>query len=410
MASVETHRGNGRTSYLVRWRDEAGRSRRKTFTRRVDADRYRAQVEHTLNTGAYVDPAAGRVSFRAYAEAWRLAQPHRPNTAARVKSQLVRHVYPVLGDRRIASIRPSEVQALSTALGAVLAPGSVRTLMATVGAVFAAAARDRVIGLDPAAGVALPEVPRKRIVPLTVEQVEALVDAAPDRYRALIVTAAGTGLRQGEVFGLQIRDVDFLRRVVRVERQVQPGVGGAVVGPLKNRSAYRSIPVGATVVDALAAHLNAWPAAGEQFVFRTPVGRAYSRNAFNARVWSPLRVAAGMPTIGMHDLRHFYASALIRAGLNVRVVSERLGHANAAMTLNVYSHLWPDDEDRTRTAIDDLFRSVDLSISQHHVPQACHTATARYTSAQVRPLARPPPATSTPNDPRFRLTCADAPA
>jgi integrase len=73
-------------------------------------------------------------------------------------------------------------------------------------------------------------------------------------------------------------------------------------------------------------------------------------------VWAPAREAAGLPGARFHDLRHFYASALIRAGLNVRVVSERLGHANAAMTLNVYAHLWPDDEDRTRQAIDDVFR------------------------------------------------------
>jgi len=67
-----------------------------------------------------------------------------------------------------------------------------------------------------------------------------------------------------------------------------------------------------------------------------------------------VRREAGLPDVGMHDLRHFYASALIRAGLSVKVVSERLGHSNAAMTLNVYSHLWPDDEDRTRQAIDDM--------------------------------------------------------
>jgi len=69
------------------------------------------------------------------------------------------------------------------------------------------------------------------------------------------------------------------------------------------------------------------------------------------------RREAGLPDVGMHDLRHFYASALIRAGLSVKVVSERLGHSNAAMTLNVYSHLWPDDEDRTRQAIDGLFHT-----------------------------------------------------
>lgn len=58
-----------------------------------------------------------------------------------------------------------------------------------------------------------------------------------------------------------------------------------------------------------------------------------------------------------HDLRHFYASVLIRAGLSVRVVADRLGHADASLTLNVYAHLWPDEEDRTRSAVDALFQA-----------------------------------------------------
>lgn len=71
--------------------------------------------------------------------------------------------------------------------------------------------------------------------------------------------------------------------------------------------------------------------------------------------WRPAAEAACLPKgVGLHALRHFYASALISAGLSVRVVSERLGHANAAMTLNVYAHLWPDEEDRTRRALDGL--------------------------------------------------------
>jgi integrase len=61
-------------------------------------------------------------------------------------------------------------------------------------------------------------------------------------------------------------------------------------------------------------------------------------------------------TVTQHDLRHYFASALIRAGLNPKVVAERLGHANAAMTLNVYAHLWPDDEDRTREAVDEALK------------------------------------------------------
>src|SRR5690606_4833882 len=70
--------------------------------------------------------------------------------------------------------------------------------------------------------------------------------------------------------------------------------------------------------------------------------------------WAQARKVAGVPEATLHDLRHFYASALIRAGLSPRAVADRLGHASAAMTLNVYSHLWPDDEDRTRSAIDSI--------------------------------------------------------
>jgi integrase len=172
-----------------------------------------------------------------------------------------------------------------------------------------------------------------------------------------VVVGAGTGLRQGELFGLQVADVDYLRRLLAVERQVQPAPGGAAEpGPLKNRASYRTVPVGAVVIDALAAHLAAYPARGAEYVFRDEVGRPLYRNRFNSTVWRPARVAAGVPEAGCHDLRHFYASALIRAGLSVRAVSDRLGHANAAMTLNTYAHLWPDDEDRSRRAIDDLFR------------------------------------------------------
>ncbi|HEY2999837.1 MAG TPA: tyrosine-type recombinase/integrase [Acidimicrobiales bacterium] len=82
-------------------------------------------------------------------------------------------------------------------------------------------------------------------------------------------------------------------------------------------------------------------------------GRPVARN----RAADVMRAAsdrAGAPTVRFHDLRHFYASALIRRGLSVKVVQARLGHASAVETLDVYGHLWPDDEDRTRQAVDEL--------------------------------------------------------
>ncbi|MER7459210.1 tyrosine-type recombinase/integrase [Micromonospora sp. NPDC126480] len=355
MATVERDPSRRKTPYVVRWRDEAGRQRKRGFTRKLDADRYRAEVEHKLHTGQYVDPKAGKVTFEAYAEQWRAMQPHRPNTAARTRSQLTRHAYPVLGSRPLAQIRASELQAFVT--GLKLSPSSVRPVWATVRAILSAAVRDRLIPYDPADRIKLPELPRQQITPLSVEQVDALAAAMPARYRALVVVGAGVGLRQGEAFGLQVADVDFLRRAVTVERQVQPGTGGVVEEcPLKNRSSYRVVPVGRVVVDALAGHLAEYKATGTQWIFRDGDGRPLSRTRFNKEVWAPARDAARLPEVTFHDLRHFYASVLIGAGHNPKAVAERLGHADPAMTLRVYAHLWPDDDDKTRQAIDDAFR------------------------------------------------------
>ncbi len=102
----------------------------------------------------------------------------------------------------------------------------------------------------------------------------------------------------------------------------------------------------------LATHLAAYPAAGDEQVFTGPRGGLVRRQDFN-KLWAKARAAAGLPSwVTTHDLRHFFASLLIRAGLSVTVVSARLGHGNATETLGVYSHLWPDDEDRSRDAIE----------------------------------------------------------
>jgi integrase len=241
-----------------------------------------------------------------------------------------------------------------------------------VRAILGAAVRDRIISRDPAVGVKLPELPVADIVPLTLDQVDALAEAVPARYRGLIAADAMSGLRQGEAFGLEVRHVDFLRRTVRVEQQIQPASGGGVViCPLKNRHSYRTVPLGQVAVDAIASHLANFPACDVEvldvtgrrpvtrkarLIFTDEAGKPLQRGAFNEGVWHAARKAASVPESTMHDLRHFYASMLIRAGLNPKAVAKLLGHADPSMTLRVYAHLWPDDEDRSRDAVDAVFR------------------------------------------------------
>jgi integrase len=95
-------------------------------------------------------------------------------------------------------------------------------------------------------------------------------------------------------------------------------------------------------------------------VFTDDGGRPLRRNGFNDHIWRPAREAVGVPESTMHDLRHFFESLLIRAGLSVKVVAKLLGHQAAAMPWRVYAHLWPDDEDRSREAVDGALRRSDL--------------------------------------------------
>lgn len=113
------------------------------------------------------------------------------------------------------------------------------------------------------------------------------------------------------------------------------------------------MPLPRWVVDELAAHLAKFPAGPGELVFPQAHGAPTRRTTFSAKVWRPAIAAAELPAgTGMHALRHFYASLLIRHRESVKVVQSRLGHANAAETLNTYSHLWPDSDDRTREAVD----------------------------------------------------------
>jgi hypothetical protein len=95
--------------WRARYRDDAGKQHARHFNRKIDAQRWLDEVTAALVTGQYVDPKAGRITFREYAEHWRQAQVHRPSSEAHVEGMLRRHVYPTFGDRQMMTILPSEV-------------------------------------------------------------------------------------------------------------------------------------------------------------------------------------------------------------------------------------------------------------------------------------------------------------
>jgi integrase len=311
-----------------------------------------------MKDGRHAHPGGGRVTFRAYAEEWRSIRLHRPSSTAHVETMLRRHVYPVLGGRRLDTVVHSDIQSwvqtLSVSNG--LAASTVRVVHGIVSSIFLSAVRDRLLATNPCEGTRLPQRERRLVVPLRTEQVARLRDEVPLELRALVTFAAGTGMRQGEVFGVT-RDrlrLDGSDPVVIVDRQLRtlPGPTTAF-GPLKTAASRRIVPLPRVVVESLDQHLRDRDVAEDGLVF-TLGGDPIMRSAFG-HVWRPAAKEAGLNELtgsGMHALRHYYASLLIRYGESPRTVQARLGHASPSETLETYAHLWHDSDDRTRLAVD----------------------------------------------------------
>jgi integrase len=338
--------------WRARYYDQDGKQHCRHFPRKSDARTWLDQATAALATGRHVDPRAGKITFRAYAEEWRTRQIHRPSSAAKVENDLRLHAYPAFGDLPIADIKASRIQSWVKALSATLAPSTVRTAHGIVAGVFNDAVADRVIASTPCDRTTLPEIQPRRLVIPTEAQVAALHTAMTGPYRALVHLGAAAGLRQAELFGLTVDRVDFLRREVTVDRQLSRAPGDApVFGPPKTRKSHRVIPVPADLVEALSLHVAEHGTGPEGLLFTSRYGGALKVSTFNAGAWSKAVIEAGCPAgMTVHWLRHYYASRLIRYGESVKTVQARLGHATAAETLDTYGHLWPDSDDRTREA------------------------------------------------------------
>lgn len=369
---VRTGRWGTGKRWASRWRDHSGRQRSRSFEKKTDAETFLSNVLADLSRGTYVDPAAGRVTFRAYAERWAKAQTSDPVTRKAVAQRLKSQVYPTLGDTELVSLLPSTIQAWVAGLSTDHAPGTVRVTLRTASTILSAAVEDRLIPRNPCKSSAVrpPAAKERLIVPWTVQRVRAVADGMPGQYAAMVYAGAGVGLRQGELFGLAVDAVDFLARTVHVIRQVKVVDGKPYLAPPK-RGKTRDVPLPASMGLELAEHIRQhgttkvtllWLPTGKpvtvSLLFTTDAGTALDKSTFTRRAWRPALKAAGVPierTNGMHALRHAYASALLADGVDIRTLAGYLGHTDPGFTLRTYCHLLTSAEDRARHAIDTAF-------------------------------------------------------
>lgn len=217
------------------------------------------------------------------------------------------------------------------------------------------------IAASPCRRVQLPPDLRSEPALLTPEYVSAIAETIDRRHRALVLTAAYTGLRWGELTGLRVQRIDFLRRRIDVAQILIEVDGELSFGPPKTRTSRALVSFPPFLTDELAAHVAAFadPEPQRGLVFTSDDGAPLRRSNFRRRVWVPAVAAAGAPPAArFHDLRHACASWLIHAGANPLEVAAKLRHARVTTTLATYGHLFPGTDERLDALLAETYENA----------------------------------------------------
>lgn len=355
MASIQK-RPDGR--WRARYRDETGKEHARHFPRKIDAQKWLNEITASVVTGRYVDPKAGTVTFEGFYADWSQRQIWTQGTTRGSDLAVRSTTFAGLELRRIK--RSHLEQWVKSMSDAGLAPQTIHTRVMAVRNVLRAAVRDRLIAHDPADGIVLPR--RRRVehsmaIP-SPEDVGRLYAASEPWYQAFIGLCAFAGLRLGEAAAVNVNDIDFLRRTLSVQRQVQKEPNKELEIRAPKYGSERTVYLPDQLLMILSRHISDIGVYGDKQWLFIGEGGMPPKPRRMSYTWDRLVAVAGVPKTNLHSLRHFYASGLIASGCDVVTVQRAMGHSSATTTLNTYSHLWPDAADRTRNAAGSLVDSA----------------------------------------------------
>lgn len=294
--------------------------------------------------------------------------PMKATTKATYKTLCKKHLEPApFGSTALDKLTPRAIERHLNGLRAAgMAESSLRQIYHILRLALAAAVRDGLLARNPAELVDRPVPPYKEAQHLSVADLNRLLDAAKAyRYHEVLSLIAATGMRRGEALALKWSDVDLVAGTLRVRGTLARVDGHLTVTDTKTEKSRRTIELSPGLVDLLARHrdaqereaaaaANQWRDSG--FVFTTAFGEPVDpRNVF--RTLQAARKKAKLGPVGIHTLRHSWASAMIDNGANIKVVSELLGHSSVAITGDIYVHTHSEAK---RAAVDSMSRLIGL--------------------------------------------------
>ena len=346
----------GRWRAALTWTDRDGRQQRRTISAKTQAEvrRRLAELRGDLDHGLTPAPAG---TVGAYLDGWleRERQRVRPATWRQREQYTRLYLVPALGARQLANLTPADVEHMTAGLiESGRSPRTAAHARVILRKALGDAERDGTVHRNVAALARPPRVPGRTIEPgrdyLEGTDLRRLLAAAAEyRIGAIVTVAASTGLRQGELLGLQWPDIDWQAGTLTVRRSLaRSWDGGYELAAPKTPRSRRTVHLPAAALDALRREQREQEAARQQaerhwqdrdgLVFTNTVGQPLDPSTVHRR-FHELLAAAGLPRVPFHGLRHSTATALLAAGVPLKVVSDQLGHAGITITADYYAHV-----------------------------------------------------------------------
>jgi integrase len=359
-------RASGRYQARYRAPDGTLRPAPHTFDRKSDAARWLTVKEAEIQRGDWIDPDAAQVSFREYADQWMSDRVLKVRTEELYRGLLRNHLYPTLGDLRLADINEAVIRRwrkerleAGPRAGRPFGPVTVAKAYRLLHAIFTTAAdQDRIVHRNPCRieGAGKEDSEERKIVPLPV--VFAIAKAVPARYRAVVLLATFADLRWGELAGLRRENIDLDACEIRVvETIAELDAGGLRPERPKSKAGRRTVAFPAEFVAELRWHLERFAEDGARgMVFVGPKGGRLRRSNFR-KIWNKARLSVGLPGLHFHDLRHTGGTLSAATGASLKELMARLGHSSVRAAM-IYQHATRDRDRAIAQALGGLVREV----------------------------------------------------
>jgi integrase len=328
-----------------------------------EAEKDLRKILHDIDNNNYSDP--GKLTFAKYLGQW-LKDYCKPkltqNTYDSYANIVDNHVIPALGKHQLEKLKPLHLQEYySQALEKKLSPKTVRYHHRVIHKALEMAVKWQIVTRNVADAVEPPKVGQYEAAVYCEDEAQKLLAAAEDtRLYIPILIALATGLRRGELLGLRWKDMDLKNNILTVNQTLLPNSEGLQFCAPKTKKSRRPVTLPASVVDTLKKHK------AKQNEERLALGDTWDDNNLvvcreDGSPWHPATFSHNykdllsdnkLPHIRFHDLRHTHASILLRQGVHPKVVSERLGHSQIGITLDIYSHILPGIQEEVAQQLD----------------------------------------------------------